>query len=380
MLENISSRITKVFLIRWIVILVISLSIVNHISYKFEEELGSFSAKLANVIMGNGWNIRSFDEHGIPTSHFARLKTRTISPFYVVHYGIIYEESGKRPSGYNYLWEHDKSLKWWNVNPPQELVTYNNFIHAADWVVNNVQYTDKGKAHLLYNFDWPYPKLKGGLLKAPWYSGLTDAYALSLLCKAYVHTGEEKYKNTAQQLYSSTLTKVEDGGSLLELADGNIWIEEYVTPDVADAPKVLNGMVYATFGIYDYERTFRVTNPVHQQLFKAIKAKVADFDLGWWTTYDEVGTLANIKYHKIHIALMDDLYSVTGDKYYIDVRDKWARYDMGFLERNFVKNNATVNSYMILAELVIIFVSLIIVLNAIINYFMRLVKNKWQTS
>lgn len=337
----------------------------------FESELMEFNAKLANLLRGNRFAVRDFDDNGVPTSYFARSGKSEIVPFYVVHYGLIYSTVVFPSQGHDSAPRKDTSLQHWDVAPPPHLVTSENFIHAADWVVRNTVRDSFGQYHLVYNFDWPYPKLKGGILKAPWYSGLTDGYALSLLTRAYFTTGEPKYREAADNLYRSVNTPIDKGGSLLLLPDGTLWVEEYVVPGIGidNSPKVLNGMIYASFGVYEYETSFKIGRPIYPRFFDSIKKRIGIYDLGWWTAYDEIGTLANIKYHRIHVALLDDMYHVTGDPFYRELKQKWEHYDSSFVSRYLFYGKPSVNNLMILVELAAATLVIVFSLNSILHKY-----------
>ena len=76
-------------------------------------------------------------------------------------------------------------------------------------MVKNARAGTSGLTHLLYDFDWPYAAYPDGKLKAPWWSGLTDAYATTLLLRAWDCFGDQRYLDTAKQLYSSAISPVE---------------------------------------------------------------------------------------------------------------------------------------------------------------------------
>ena len=342
-----------------VIIVCFSLLSTNYLFDTFEEYISEITAKATNLLRGNSFATREFDSNGIPYSNFARIRKKTVSPFYVVHYGLIYSQAIEPPQGYQYLWEKQGSVKYWNVPPKNELVTEQNFFNSVNWVVNKTYELGLNGAHLYYDFDWPYRNLKSGGLKAPWYSGLTDGMALTLLCRAYVITGNDTYKSAAALLYESVIKPVSKGGSLITLQNGDLWIEEYVENRLSDEyqSKVLNGMIYATFGVLDYEQTFVTKNQLAPALFKSIKNNIIKFDLGWWTSYDLIGTVANLKYHYIHIGLLEDLYKITNDTYYFDLSKKWGKYNVGFIKRNFIKGKPTINSIIMLLEYMFIFIA-----------------------
>ncbi|WP_374498584.1 D-glucuronyl C5-epimerase family protein [Zoogloea sp.] len=271
----------------------------------FGYEIDELDAAARLFVRSGKADIRIFDEMGIPVSFNAKSKEEFVSPFYVIHYGLIYSEATQgRNERVGVHWREDSSVKYWNVSPPSVKEQY--FRSAADWVVKNLTEL-KGQKHLVYNFDWEYRNYPNGKLKAPWWSGLSDAYAIILLLRAYDVYGDQRYFAAASDLYRSVLTPVEAGGSLLKL-NGLPWIEEYV--DFRAKPesmsKVLNGMVYAYYGIDAFEKHPKGFGNSGKVLRDSIIKNFKTFSMGRWSLYDSIGNAANIKYHRIHVALLSD--------------------------------------------------------------------------
>lgn len=274
---------------------------------RFAYEIDGFNASVRIFLKHGTTEVRSFDADGLPYSRSAKYSNGFVSPFYVVHYGLIYSESVKGNEDFDGAhWGFDETTEMWNVPPSN--IKEEFFISSADWVVENISLLS-GKYHLVYNFDWTYQGYPNGGLKAPWYSGLTDAYAIILMLRAYDVTGHNEYLNVAERLYQSTVAPFEQGGSLTEL-DGSPWIEEYVDPSVfrsADMAFVLNGMVYATYGIIAYERFSMISDGYSEESIKSIVHNLKKFDKNGWSYYDLIGNPANIKYHRIHVALLEEM-------------------------------------------------------------------------
>lgn len=314
----------------------------------YEVQFSNIAAKMTNFAVGNGWNLRSYDDRGIPYTHLARLGKKEISPYYVVHSGLIYSQSIAAPPGYDWLWKDDISFKHWGEDPPDHLITKDNFIHASEWIMERIEKDEFGNAHIFYHFPWPYKGTSEGYLIAPWYSGLTDAVAIKLLLRAHVVTNEKRYLDAASSLYHSVLKPIDRGGSSVFDERGNPWIEEYIARNNSRHSRVLNGMVYATLAVLDYERFTVVENPLGSKLIQSIKMRLPEYDAGFWTRYDVIGTLAKPKYHYIHIALIDMLYQVTNDPFFLKTASQWKRYGTHFFVRYFLKGHLTVNSLVVL--------------------------------
>jgi hypothetical protein len=272
---------------------------------KFAFEIDEFNTLIRIFIATGQKEIRVFDSQGIPHSYNARFDKSFISPFYVVHYGLIYSDSIKNRSDMKgFHWRRDPSIRYWHV--PPAIVNDDYFKYSVDWIVSNIKYIN-GCAHLIYSFDWPYEKYPRGILKSPWWSGLTDSYAIILLLRAYDVYGDEVYLRAAKPLYDSVLTPISLGGSLSE-KHGLPWIEEYVDPlvDAKGMSFVLNGMIYSYYSIKSFEEYFSIKNGASNSLKFSIKNNYESFSLGNWSYYDSLGNASNIKYHRISVAQLGE--------------------------------------------------------------------------
>lgn len=297
----------KKVLIGTVVIWVISVSVFFNI---YAYQIVEINAKFRVFVTSGKFEHRVFNVEGLPVSQSPRMED-FVSPFYVVHYGLYYSTNIVK-NKYNYEsihWRNDPSLEYWNVPPDiNEVKNFKKyFYNCADWLANHVDYRF-GAAHFLYNFDWPYKGYPSGQLRAPWWSGLTDGYAIVLLLRAYEYFGEERFVAIAKDLYESVLLSIDKGGSLSRL-DGMPWIEEYVDPrfEAEHMAYVFNGMVYATYGIEAYEEFFNIKSGRSKELYSAVFKFVDRFNNKGWSYYDLIGNSNNIKYHKIHAIILKDL-------------------------------------------------------------------------
>jgi len=319
----------------------------------FAYEIENINSQIRNLITKGTLKIRLFDDKGLPISSNPNIKSKFISPFYVVHYGLIYsdEYSLNEKLKKEFHWRKDSSINYWNI--PPEIKTIEYFKNCADWLVNNLD-ESTGQAHFLYNFDWPYKGYPSGKLSKPWWSGLTDAYAIVLMLRAYDVFKDPKYLKVAEKLYNSSLEKIKNKGSLTRLNDYP-WIEEYVDPKVnsENLAFVLNGMIYSTFGIIAFEKkNSKETYPI---LLKSIEKNIDKFDKdAYWSNYDLIGNSSNMKYHKIHIALMEEMYKITKRETYLRKAKKW-RAGVSNIGYNWVVySKRSIAKYMYISEGIII--------------------------
>lgn len=348
----------------WFLLLVILCYLFNIFAYEIE----SVNARIRNLLITGNTQVRIFNDKGLPISSNPNVEGNFISPFYVVHYGLIYSQMyNDELKKDKFHWKEDTSIEFWNVPPKNVKREY--FKNAVDWLVENLDTSFK-EAHFIYNFDWGYKGYPNGMLKAPWWSGLTDAYSIILLLRAYDIYGDEQYINAAEALYKSSIEEVKLNGSLTYL-HGDKWIEEYVDPN-ANPNKlayVLNGMIYSTFGIKAYEDAFAITNGETQNLIKSIERNISLFDKGSsWSNYDLIGNTCNMKYHRIHIALMNEMYNLTGANIFKEKKEQWKKgvKNIGF---NWVINStSSIAKKMYLTEL------FLIIMGFGLLYYKRVVK------
>ncbi|WP_175525276.1 cell wall-binding repeat-containing protein [Microbacterium sp. cf046] len=101
-----------------------------------------------------------------------------------------------------------------------------------------------------YMFPWTYYQRT---LTEPWWSGMAQGQALSLFVRLYDETGDARWENAAHRTWQSFLQPRSQAEPWSTLVDGDrLFFEEYA----GDQPPllVLNGHVFAIFGIYDYWR------------------------------------------------------------------------------------------------------------------------------
>lgn len=332
----------------WLLLFLLVIYLFNIFAYEIE----LVNARIRNWVVTGNTNIRQFDAQGLPVSSNPNIKEEFVSPFYVVHYGLLYSELYNNDKRKNnaFHWRPDSSLKFWNVAPQELKKEY--FKHCVEWLIHHID-TSFGPAHFVYDFDWPYRGYPNNYVRKPWWSGLTDAYAIVLMLRAYDIYKDEKYLTVAKALYESSLTAVEKNGSLTKLNTG-IWIEEYVDPKVAPdkLAYVLNGMIYATFGIKAYEDKFHIENGYTLALLKSIETNMHLFDVGYaWSNYDLIGNSCNMKYHKIQVALMEELYAITQLPAFKAKAEQWKE-GTGNIGLNWVLNApGSIAKKMYLAEL-----------------------------
>lgn len=245
-----------------------------------------------------------FDEHGIPLLDYKGKIGKQYNPIAIAQYGL---------GNYNLFKRNGNKER------------YDRFIKASDWLVDNLEQNKKGLWVWNHKFDWEYYQI----LKAPWYSALAQGQGISLLVRAFIEEKEDKYLAVSVKAFETLTKEIREGGVLFVDKDGNYWLEEYL---VNPPSHVLNGFIWAIWGIYDY---FLITREkkafaLYQNYLKTIRKNLHRYDTGFWSLYDlannRLKTIASSFYHQLHIVQLDVLYKLTGDNIFLEYSKKWTEY------------------------------------------------------
>jgi heparosan-N-sulfate-glucuronate 5-epimerase len=198
--------------------------------------------------------------------------------------------------------------RWCNIADDTDRVAW---LAAARWLTRELKPNSHGVPVWFHHFDFTYRQL----LRAPWYSGLAQGNGLSLLVRAAQATGDSTFADSAHRAFQSFQRSVSEGGVVVEDDRGHTWIEEYLV----DPPShILNGFIWALWGVYDYARWTGHENA--QSLWKAclrtLEARLDEFDTGWWSLYESPAgatpMLASRYYHTLHITQLRILHRLSG--------------------------------------------------------------------
>uniref|UniRef100_W8AM00 heparosan-N-sulfate-glucuronate 5-epimerase n=1 Tax=Ceratitis capitata TaxID=7213 RepID=W8AM00_CERCA len=217
------------------------------------------------------------------------------------------------------------------------LSTYDHMAHfydAAEWFIHH-QDTKTG--------GWPNPvkrNLNGFTeLKAGWLSAMGQGHAISVLARAYYHSGGDKrYLKAAALGLKPFKVNSSDGGVLAQFMDKYYWYEEYPT---TPASFVLNGFIYSLLGLYDLNSTAPLSiareagKLFHQGMF-SLKKMLLLYDTGSGTSYDlrhlSLGTAPNLArddYHATHVSQLLLLSTIDSDPLLMETAERWKGYMFG---------------------------------------------------
>jgi heparosan-N-sulfate-glucuronate 5-epimerase len=140
-------------------------------------------------------------------------------------------------------------------------------------------------------------------LDPPWLSAMAQGEGASLLVRAHLETGEDRYAEAALRALKTMDLPVAAGGTLAEF-EGQPFLEEYPT---AIPSCVLNGAIFAIWGFYDVGRGLGDSAAMEsfQRTTDGLAALISRFDTGYWSRYDlyphPIANVATPAYHLLHI-------------------------------------------------------------------------------
>lgn len=165
-----------------------------------------------------------------------------------------------------------------------------------------------------------------------------QGHAISVLARAYHHSGEAKYLQAAVRgLRPFRLSSAKGGVAALFLGK-YIWYEEYPT---TPSSFILNGFIYSLIGLYDLKmiataKDTEEASKLFNQGMTSLKNMLTLYDTGSGTTYDlrhftlkTAPNLARWDYHSTHINQLLLLNSIDNDPIFITTAERWIGYMNG---------------------------------------------------
>jgi len=205
-------------------------------------------------------------------------------------------------------------------------------VRAGDWLAAHLELNRSGKRVWMHHFAWEYFRP----LKAPWQSGLAQGQGISLLLRlaAAPEADRPAFRTAAETAFDALAAPIAEGGCLDTDAEGNIWIEEYLTEPTTH---ILNGFLWALWGVWDLRQAAAVAPAVRARAaalwdasLRTLERNLARFDLGYWSAYD----LAPLRlrnpvspfYHKLHLVQLAVMARLSGRACFAETRARWTFY------------------------------------------------------
>jgi len=197
----------------------------------------------------------------------------------------------------------------------------NNFLKQANWLANNISIKG-GFGVWEHHYILPYYDFN----RIPWVHGMAQGLAISVLLRAYQLTDNKIYLETAQKAYGAFEKDIEEEGVRYIDENGNVWLEEYA---ILPPPHILNGFIFALFGIYDFYRITKSEKSLNlfNEGIKTLEKNLNLYDSGYWSLYNLIHKYPATKnYHELHIKQLRVLYKLTGKDIFNEYAKKWGDY------------------------------------------------------
>lgn len=189
-------------------------------------------------------------------------------------------------------------------------------VACAEWAIVNQQ---EDGAWVTFAYETPdYP-----------YSAMAQGEAISLLLRVYQETNEEKYLAAAKKAKEFMLLPFEDGGPTKYEGD-DVYLYE-----CPKDPLILNGWIFSLWGLMDYCKVVDDANAkdLLNRTLATLERKLSDFNLSYWSMYEDGKRISSPFYHKLHVAQLNVMYDLTGKDVYKIYADKWHKYEQNWFYR-----------------------------------------------
>ncbi|XP_034478535.1 D-glucuronyl C5-epimerase B isoform X2 [Drosophila innubila] len=209
-----------------------------------------------------------------------------------------------------------------------------HFYDAAEWFVHNQDTKTGGWSNPVRRSLNGFAELRPG-----WISAMGQGHAISVLARAYWHSGGDmRYLKAASLGLQPYRIYSRDGGVLAQFMDKYYWYEEYPT---TPASFVLNGFIYSLLGLYDLNSTApgkiaREAGKLFTQGMYSLKKMLLLYDTGSGTSYDlrhlSLGVAPNLArwdYHATHVNQLLLLATIDSDPLIAQTAERWKGYMFG---------------------------------------------------
>lgn len=247
--------------------------------------------------------------------------TRDSANIFVMDYTKAAMLGVRSAKAYNPIVIAHHSMRSWQKYVSGDKSQLDVFIDNANWLVNNQNEDGSWQIHHVVT--------KGkGKTQLPWISGLSQGLGISVLTKAFLETKDSVYVHVAERAINPFTKSLENNGLLFE-REGTFSFEEY--PMGEYSPGVLNGHLYALFGLYDLND--HIENSTVDSLItigeEFLVQHIDEFDAGYWSYYsmqqDRKFTnhyhLSSPWYQMLHVAQMKAVYRETGNEDFLIMAD-----------------------------------------------------------
>jgi hypothetical protein len=186
-----------------------------------------------------------------------------------------------------------------------------------------IKISEKRDGALLLPYEFRFPLhdgFGGDTMIPPWYSGMAQGRAVSVMVRMYWSTGDHSWLEAAREFADSfVLLQGRSHPWVVSFDDlGRFWINEY--PQGFNT-FTLNGHIYALFGLYDLWLTEHDTliGELARAAVFTVRETISEFRVpGGVSLYCLKHRVQSEKYHRIHVSQLMQLAKMTGDSFFLD--------------------------------------------------------------
>lgn len=187
---------------------------------------------------------------------------------------------------------------------------------CANWAIENQQ---NNGSWVTFAYESPeYP-----------FSSMAQGEAISLLLRAYKLVQDERYLECAKKSFEFMIIPIEEGGTAKYNGED---IYFYECP--AD-PLILNGWIFSIWGVMDYCKYFdsEEARIILDKTLISLKKMLPQFDIGYWSMYEDGMRISSPFYHGLHIAQLNVMYDLTGCQVFKEYAVRFKKYQNNWLNR-----------------------------------------------
>lgn len=185
-----------------------------------------------------------------------------------------------------------------------------------------------------YEFDFPLHGDPANTIHGPWWSAMAQGQLLSLTSRLADETGDPRWHEAADRTFE-TFLEIHTAATIPEgapwavfVADGGwLWLEEYAG-DV-EPMRVLNGHIFAMYGLYDYwlltgdERAEMLFNGAAETVLEHVPHLRNEGEASWYGMRVQDNPVAKSEsYHRIHVNQLAMVAQMTGDERFTDLSEQ----------------------------------------------------------
>jgi hypothetical protein len=217
-------------------------------------------------------------------------------------------------------------------------------------MMRTLQWLEKHCVPLGHGIGWPNREdLPVYGLKSPWFSGVVQGFALSLLVRGSQLDSQGPWRGMALQTWRGYHLPIEEGGFNREMPQGVVY-EEYPTSELNF---VFNGMCHALIGLWEARKSGILADAEEDfdKGVEALRALLPCFTRGSWSLYSLTQCLgkpllASPYYQRTNGLLANVLGRMIGDPEIRTYGDRWLEASGSIVQRTLMSLRISIDRFL----------------------------------